>query len=204
MKRDWRAEVGQTQLPLEKLAIGSWVWGTDYYHGRFSLLDLPRQAAELGFQQIECNDFILPPPRLSRVTRPFYSLLPYANPDLWRYRSATLRTLKNELETHQKTCLCWAMNTDFAQPVLGQLASRLYWWWGARAVELLQPRMVRIIAGGDQKTVLNNHIVKRMAACVRYFLQRPSVQHVVLENHWGLSSTIDQHLQLYAQVNDQL
>lgn len=204
MHQNWRELEPLTHIPQDKLAIGSWVWGRDYYHGRFSLLDLPKKAASLGIHQIECNDFILPPPRLSRVTRPFYSLIPHVNPDLWRYRTTTLHTLKKLLDKHNQTCLCWALNTDFTRPPIGQLASRLYWWWGAQAIDILHPKIVRIIAGGTQCTPISQQMVTRTAACVRYFLQRSSVEQVVLENHWGASSQISQHVQLYKSVQEHL
>jgi len=61
------------------LAVSSWCWHAEYYAGSWSLLDLPEAAVSAGVSAIECNDFMLPPPRLRR---PLLSLLPGAPPEL--------------------------------------------------------------------------------------------------------------------------
>ena len=58
-----------------------------YYAGAWSLLNLPADAASVGIPAIECNDFMLPPPRFSRVRRPLLSLAPGAPGELMALQS---------------------------------------------------------------------------------------------------------------------
>ena len=199
----WKIEP-LAQIPHDKIAIGSWVWGSDYYHGRFSLLDLPQKAAELDIQQIECNDFILPPPRFSRLTQPFHKAIPYINPDLWRYRRASLTTLKKELDARNQTCLCWALNTDFTSPRVGWFANWFYHQWAIQAINILRPPLIRIIAGGTQTTPITGRLIQQMTNSVLLLLQRPSVKQIVFENHWGASTDMTQHIDIYRQVRKNL
>ena len=56
------------------LAASSWCWHEPYYAGSWSLLDLPASAKAAGLTAIECNDFMMPPPRLSRLRQPLLRL----------------------------------------------------------------------------------------------------------------------------------
>ena len=76
------------------LAAGAWCWHDDYYAGRWSLLDQPAGAASAGLTAIECNDFMLPPPRLSRLRRPLLRLLPGATLDASARPTAAARKSK--------------------------------------------------------------------------------------------------------------
>lgn len=69
----------------DALAAGTWCWHDAYYAGRWSLLDQPAGAGAAGLAAIECNDFMLAPPQLSRLRQPLLRLLPGAPPELWRY-----------------------------------------------------------------------------------------------------------------------
>lgn len=89
---------------MEPVAISSWCWHAHYHAGRFSLIDAPRAAARLGFRHIELNDFMLPPPRLSRLRRPLLRLLG-APATLWRYDIDVLRRVQQELTATQVACL---------------------------------------------------------------------------------------------------
>lgn len=98
------------------LAVSSWCWHAEYYAGSWSLLDLPKAAASAGVSAIECNDFMLPPPRLSRLRRPLLSLLPGAPPELWRYSRETLRQLSARAQANRTKILAWTINSDFTVP----------------------------------------------------------------------------------------
>ncbi len=53
--------------PVEEVAVSSWSWHGPFYAGNLFLHDVPREAARLGFRAVELNDFMLAPPRLSRL-----------------------------------------------------------------------------------------------------------------------------------------
>ncbi len=190
--------------PPHRLGISSWVWGSDYYNGRFSLLDFPTRAATHHISLLECNDFMLPPPRFSRIARPLHHLIPHANPELWRYRRATLKQLKHEIDRHQQTCLCWTMNTDFSRFGLAKWANRYYQSWGRQAVEILGAQRLRIIAGGANDAQLTPQTATTMARFIREMLDQTTLEMIVFENHWGLSTNIIQHMTLYTAVRQQL
>ncbi|MCB8960451.1 MAG: sugar phosphate isomerase/epimerase [Ardenticatenales bacterium] len=179
-------------LPPDRLAISSWCWAADYYAGRFSLLDMPARAALLGVSLLELNDFMLPPPRFSRVVRPLFRLLPYGNSELWRYRQLTLLRLRDELAAHGQQCLCWTLNTDFSLPPAGWPAQWLYWRWGVKAARTVGARLLRIILGGSDGALAGPVVGARLNRFLRYALDRFDGQ-IVLENHWGMSQDWAQH-----------
>lgn len=85
-------------LPMMwQLAVSSWSWHEAYYAGRWSLWELPQGARQVGLSLIEANDFMLPPPRFSRIRRPLLALLPGAPPELWRYSRGSLEQLKRRV-----------------------------------------------------------------------------------------------------------
>jgi hypothetical protein len=183
-------------LPPNRLALSSWCWAADYYAGRFSLLDMPARAAPLGVSLLELNDFMLPPPRFSRVVRPLFRCLPYANPELWRYRQLTLLRLRDELAAHGQHCLCWTLNTDFSLPRAGWPAQWLYWHWGLLAARTVVARLLRIILGGSDGAAAGPVVGARLNRFLRYALARFDGQ-IVLENHWGLSQDWTQHQAIF-------
>jgi len=85
-----------------QLGVSSWSWHEPYYAGRWSLLDLPDGAHQAGLSLIEANDFMLPPPRFSRVRQPLWRLLPGAPPELWRYSWVSLEQLKHNSMSHSE------------------------------------------------------------------------------------------------------
>lgn len=60
--------------PPDTLAVSSWSWHAPFYEGRLFLHDVPREAAQLGFQAVELNDFMLAPARFGRVRALFFKL----------------------------------------------------------------------------------------------------------------------------------
>lgn len=176
------------------LAAGAWCWHDAYYAGRWSLLDQPAGARAAGLTAIECNDFMLPPPRLSRVRRPLLSLLPAAPPELWRYSRATLRRLRADAEARGVRILAWAINSDLAVSGRGWPAQQLYLRRGQSAARLLAAPLLRVTLGGSGETPRSHDalIARRLAALVQ-----ASPASVTLENHWGVSTDIARHLEIF-------
>ena len=184
-------------LPPHRLAVSSWCWAADYYAGRFSLLDMPARVGGLGVTQLELNDFMLPPPRFSRAVRPLFRVLPYANPEVWRYRQLTLLHLRDELAAQGQQCRCWTLNTDFSLPRTGWPPQWLYWRWGVLAARTVGARQLRIILGGSDGARAGPTVVARLNRFLSYALARFDGQ-IVLENHWGLSQEWTQHRAIFA------
>ncbi len=64
-------------MPLpspDALAVSSWSWHAPFYDGALFLHDIPREAAQLGFQAVELNDFMLAPARFGRVRALMFKL----------------------------------------------------------------------------------------------------------------------------------
>jgi sugar phosphate isomerase/epimerase len=183
-----------SSLPL---AAGAWCWHDDYYAGRWSLLDQPAGAAAAGLAAIECNDFMLPPPRLSRVRQRLLDLLPGAPPELWRYSRATLHRLQNNAQANGVHILAWAINSDFTVAGHHWPAQRLYLRRGIAAARLLAAPLLRVTLGGCAETPRSRDalIVRRLAALVQ-----ASPTPVTLENHWGVSADIERHVQIFDAV----
>lgn len=178
-------------------AAGAWCWHDAYYAGRWSLLDQPAGAAAAGLAAIECNDFMLPPPRLSRLRRPLLRLLPGAPPELWRYSRASLRQLQANAQARGVQVLAWAVNSDFAVPGRAWPAQRVYLRRGLEAARLLAAPLLRVTLGGSAETPRGRDavIVQRLAALVQ-----ASPAAVTLENHWGVSTDIQRHLEIFDAV----
>lgn len=176
------------------LAAGAWCWHDDYYAGRWSLLDQPAGAAAAGLTAIECNDFMLPPPRLSRLRQPLLRLLPGAPPELWRYSRASLRQLRANAQAHGVHILSWAINSDFTVPGRAWPAQQLYLRRGLAAARLLGASLLRVTLGGGAETPRSRdaEMARRLAA-----LARASPCPVTLENHWGVSTDIQRHLEIF-------
>lgn len=190
--------------PATTVAVSSWSWHAAYYAGTWSLLDLPKAAATTGINAIECNDFMLPPPRFSRVRRPLLALLPGVPPELWRYSRATLRRLSALAAASQVSILTWAINSDFAVPTHHWPAQQLYVRRGLAAARRLHAPLLRVTLGGTPETPLarDNDVVHRLADFVaRSQRDYPGVT-VTVENHWGLSTDVDRHLHLIDAVAD--
>jgi sugar phosphate isomerase/epimerase len=180
------------------LAVSSWSWHDAYYAGQWSLLDLPAAAAAAGLTAIECNDFMLPPPRISRVRQPLLALLPGAPPELWRYSRATLQQLQASAQASGVTILTWTINSDFAAPAHHWPAQQLYLWRGLAAARLLETSLLRVNLGGSPATPpgRDSLVRRRLIRFARTALGRCPGLALTVENHWGLSTDIERHLRL--------
>jgi len=189
-----------------KLAVSSWCWHAAYYAGAWSLLDLPPAAAATGITVIECNDFMLPPPRFSRIRRPLLSLLPGAPPELWRYSRATLRQLSAKAAASQVSILAWTLNSDFSVAAGYWPAQRFYLSRGLAAARQLGAPLLRINLGGSPQTPggRDQEIVRRLVDFVGYSQRRYPGVTITVENHWGISTDIDRHLQIIDAIVAQL
>jgi sugar phosphate isomerase/epimerase len=188
------------------LAVSSWSWHAAYYAGNWSLLDLPTGAAAAGIEAIECNDFMLPPPHLSRIRRPLLSLLPGAPPELWRYSRTTLQQLQANAQTGNCLFLAWTINSDFSVPAHHWPTQRLYLERGLAAASLLQTSLLRVNLGGAPETPGNRDpvIARRLAEFVVLSQRRSPGLAITVENHWGISADIDRHLRLVDAAAAQL
>lgn len=178
-----------------KLAVSSWSWHEDYYAGRWSLLDLPSAAKAAGLSTIECNDFMLPPPRLSRLRQPLLRLLPGAPPELWRYSRATLDQLAENARTLGVTILTWTINSDFSVPSRHWPAQQLYLWRGLAAAQRLGVSLLRVNLG-QADAVADELVVTRLTRFAQSALRKTPGMQVTVENHWGISTDIDRHLRI--------
>lgn len=181
-----------------QVAAGSWSWHAPYYEGRWSLIDLPAAAAALGITWLEANDFMLPPPRFSRLRRPLLRLLPGAPPELWRYSRASLEALRQAAAAHDTHFLAWTVNSDFAVAARHWPAQRLYLRRGVAAARHLRARFLRVNLGGspDSPPLADELVIHRLAQFVEDSRRWYPGLHITVENHWGLSSDIQRHLRL--------
>lgn len=173
---------------MELVAISSWCWHAAYHAGRFSLLEAPRAAARLGFRFIELNDFMLPPPRFSRLRRPLLELLD-APPALWRYDPSTLRRLQRELTATHATCFGWTLDTDLTVSGRRWLWQRLYLEAGARTAGRLRASLLRVTVGGavDLLPRVDSTVARRLAQLA----QRHRFLIIAVENHGDLSADVE-------------
>jgi sugar phosphate isomerase/epimerase len=188
------------------LAVSSWSWHAPYYAAGWSLSDLPPSAQAAGIAAIEANDFMLPPPRLSRLRRPLLELLPGAPPELWRYSRASLARLQALAAAHETELLAWTINSDFTVPAGQWPAQRLYLARGLAAARQLGVRLLRVNLGGSPEppAARDQTIAARLASFVRRSQAGDSAPAITLENHWGVSSDIDRHLAIFDAARDQL
>lgn len=193
-------------IPNSRLAVSSWCWGSDFYAGQFSLLEMPAKARKLGIQNLELNDFMLPVPRFSRVVQPIFRQLSRHQNEVWRYRTSTLKGLKSQLDQHQQRCICWTMNTDFCSDDKQWFGRPVYWRWGVQAVRILEPNYLRIILGGDERIKPNadDQIADRLCRFVQTVLKECTAVTIVLENHWGVSTHIGRMMNIYLKVCGQI
>jgi sugar phosphate isomerase/epimerase len=198
--------LGRGPGAIASLSVSSWSWHAAYYAGTWSLLDLPAAAAACGITAIECNDFMLPPPRLSRLRRPLISLLPGAPAELWRYSRATIGRLSARAAESGVSVLTWTINSDFSVPARHWPAQQIYLRRGVAAAVRLQSPLLRVNLGGSPDTprAHDKDIARRLAAFVVDSLRRYPGLAITVENHWGISTDIDRHLQIVDQAAAQL
>lgn len=188
------------------LAVSSWSWHAAYYAGEWSLLEQPAAAAALDIHAIECNDFMLPPPRFSRMRRPLLSLLPGAPPELWRYSRDTLRRLRAQAEKNATAVAAWTSNSDFTVSALQWPAQKVYLWRGVAAARLLRAPLLRVNLGGAPETPAGRDpvVVGRLAAFVADSQRRYPGVTITVENHWGISTDVERHLHIVDAVAGRL
>lgn len=182
-----------------RLAASSWSWHEPHYAGRWSLLDLPQSARQAGVRHIECNDFMMPPPRLSRVRQPLLKLLPGAPPEFWRYSRATLDLLVENAQAEDVNILTWTVNSDFTVPLWQWPAQKLYVRWGVVAARRLQVRLLRVNLG-QRADVDDALVAQRLADFVIQSQRRYPGLIITVENHWGISTDIDRHLKIVRET----
>jgi sugar phosphate isomerase/epimerase len=166
---------------------------------------VPGAAAELGFGAVELNDFMLPPPRRSRVRRPLLGLA-MAPAELWRYTEGNLQGVKGALDAAGVRCLAWTINSDLTVAGLRWGWQGYYARWGLRAARLLGARRLRVTLGGrpDSPVRLDGRSAGRLAGIVQGSqVWYPGVV-IVLENHWGVSTDIGRHLAIYEEAKGML
>lgn len=189
-----------------RLAISSWCWGSDFYAGRFSLLDMPERVAKHQIKNVELNDFMLPVPRFSRVAQPIYQRLCRQNQEVWRYRASTLNAIKQKLDQNGQSCICWTLNTDFTVDDVAWFGSPVYVRWGIQAAGILEADYLRIILGGE-KTIdesQDEQIAARTVTAVRTMLKRLPNASIILENHWGVGTNIGRMMKIFLKVRSEL
>lgn len=194
------------RFPLDtSLAVGAWCWHAAYYAGNWSLLDLPAGAARLGLTQVELNDFMLPPPRYSRLRRPLLHALG-APPALWRYSRATLRQLRARLTAANVRPIAWSIQSDLTQTGPAGWWQQLYWRQALAAAQQLDVPILCLTLGGqqDSPTTADGLVARRLAALVRRSQATRPGLHIVVENHWGLSSSIPRLLAILTQAQELL
>ena len=189
-----------------QLAVSSWSWHEAYYAGCWSLLDLPAGARQAGLSLIEANDFMLPPPRFSRIRRPLLARLPGAPPELWRYSRSSLAQLKQNAAAHQTPILCWTINSDFTVPNGAWPVQQIYLRRGIAAAHQLHAPLLRLNLGGqpDTPTSVDERLITRLVAFLRQSQRHTPGLTLTVENHWGISTDIERHLWLVAQAKSRL
>ena len=188
------------------LAVSSWSWHDDYYAGRWSLLDLPAAAQEAGLSLIECNDFMLPPPRFSRLRRPLLDTLPGSPPELWRYSRRSLQELARRSQQYEVTILAWTINSDLAVSPLYWPLQKVYLRLGVWAAKSLQARLLRLNLGGEAgaPSEVDQRVAQRLADFVGDSQKWYPGLLLTVENHWGLSTDIERHLRIVRAARGRL
>lgn len=190
-----------------KIAVSSWSWHHPFYFDpTFTLFDLPQQAAALGIPFVELNDFMLPPPRLSRIRkrfRPRQNNLPAA---WWHYTAGNIHTLRQALDTAGVRCVCWTLDTDFTVPETHWSAQLRYIKRGLQTAVSLNAELVRLTLSGqeDKPQTTDLLIVQRLQQVVQEAaVHYPTIQ-LVVENHWGITTDIGRMLAILKMVNKEL
>ncbi|MBL8045715.1 MAG: sugar phosphate isomerase/epimerase [Anaerolineales bacterium] len=179
------------------IAISSWCWHAAYHAGQLSLLNIPAEAQRLGFNHVELNDFMLPPPRLSRLRRPLLAAL-NAPQNLWRYSTRALQPLAHT----PVQIVSWTLDTNLTVDAWHWLWQKRYLAAGLRAARRLRCAVVRITLGGSEHSpaTLDDLVAKRLAQVVRHFAPLT----VAVENHWGLSTDYERLLRILDLAQRQL
>lgn len=184
-----------------EIAVSSWCWHARLHAGDFHLPDAPPAAKRLGFDAVELNDFMLPPPRFSRVRRPALARLG-APEHLWRYSEANLREVKVALNESAARCVAWTVDSDFTAPPHRWITQQWYLRRGVRAAKMLDAKVLRVTLGGrpDAEEGVDETAAARLVETVR----EADGLTVAVENHWGLSTDIDRFLKIVSLAKSRL
>lgn len=188
-----------------ELAVSSWSWHASFYGGEWSLLDAPAGITLLSTNNLELNDFMLPPPRLSRIRRPLLRLVG-APPEFWRYTAGNLQRLADALDAKQAHCVAWAIDSDMT-------VTGWRWWWQARyirrglwAAQKLGAQVLRLTVGGkvDAPAGLDPLIIQRLTQLTQYTHQHYPTLQLAIENHWGLTTDLSRLVNIIKQTRTNL
>ncbi len=193
--------------PKWQIAVSSWSWHHPFYFDpTFTLFNVPQQAAAGGIPLVELNDFMLPPPRLSRIRkrfRPRQNSYPAA---WWHYTAGNVRALRKALDTAAVRCICWTLDTDFTVSEAQWAAQRRYLKRGLQTAVALNAELVRLTLSGkeDKGSAVDALVAQRLQqtaqeAAVRY----PTLQ-LVVENHGGITTDSGRMLTILQAVNKRL
>ena len=164
-----------------RIAVSSWSFHAPFYAGSFSLLNAPAAARRCGIPLLELNDFMLPPPRFSRLRRPLLRLAG-APETLWRYSAATRVALQRALAGAGVACVAWTADSDLT--VTGRWAwraQRRYVAAAAATAAALGCTLLRLTLG-PRATAANALLARRLATLVT---DTPPQLRLAVENHGG-------------------
>ena len=191
-------------FPSTSIAVSSWTWHDSFYKGELNLVEIPAKARAAGINQVELNDFMLPPGRWSRTRKLFRTVFGYEKrgPKQQRYIPSTINELINQLKTHEVTCISWSIESDLTVSEDQWRKELAYIIKGMQTAAQLNAEMIRLTIGGSERmdADIDHKVIRRLkliaALCQRLF---PTIQPVV-ENHWGLTTDINRFLKILAAV----
>ncbi|MCB0036362.1 MAG: sugar phosphate isomerase/epimerase [Anaerolineales bacterium] len=190
--------------PKWQIAVSSWSWHHPFYFDPiFTLFDVPQQAAAWGIPFVELNDFMLPPPRLSRIRkwfRPRQSSYPAA---WWHYTAGNVRALRKALDTAAVRCICWTLDTDFTVSEAQWAAQRRYIKRGLQTAVALDAELVRLTLSGkeEKRSEVDALVVQRLQQTAQETAARYPALQLVVENHGGITADSGRMLTILQAVN---
>lgn len=201
-----------TLPPVEAVAVSSWSWHRPFYEGQLRLHQVPAEAARLGFGAVELNDFMLAPPRFSRlkelVRRAAGAMLgrnPKFPAELALYTRRNLERMRAALDKSGVRCVAWTVNSDLCVPESLWPWQQRYLRWGLFAARLLGASRLRVTLGGeaDAPAEVEARAVRRLAALAAEAQKVAPGCTLVVENHWGLSTNPDRLLRILDAASTQ-
>lgn len=173
--------------PFRNVAISSWCWYEPYYAGIFSLLHVPQAAKSLGFTAVELNDFMLPPPRFSRIRQPLFRFAGLHS-ELWRYDPYTLRQLKTALNQTGVGCIAWTVDSDFTVPAHHWFRQQIYLRLAIWTARYLGATILRITFAGTAQ--MPAAIDKIILARLLWLIPVAQPLTIAVENHAGITENL--------------
>lgn len=198
------ADDRSTPLLTRSLATSSWTWHAPFYQGELSVVDIPAAAQAAGIDQVELNDFMLPPGRWSRTRNLFRTLFTPNRPKTkqQRYRQSTIDQISQQLNQHAVSCISWSIESDLTVSAKAWEHELAYITTGMRTAVQLNAHLIRLTIGGSAQmgAQIDQQVIGRLrqiaALCHKQF---PTLRPVV-ENHWGLTTDIGRFLKILAAV----